>query len=356
MTDEIRIWEVDGSGGENKVSEIGPTNRMETELLLEDTLAANPEMLMPGLSLVGRQIQTDGGPLDLLGIDSNGQLVVFELKRGTLTRDAVAQVIDYGSALESWSEDEIITLILERGWLGIQNRDDFDEWHNQHSDEEQQSSLKPVQMVLVGLGVDDKANRMVDYLVKQGVGITLLTFHGYVHEGKTLLARQARVEPESPTPATRKERRVAREKAALERAQELGIDGLFHEVVEAFERLGSHRKSPLTDGYTFYRDSIRLPGVGRFNSPYSIRFRSDGKIRINFSPMSVDLCEEKFSELKDNIGFVAEKPQNYPVTPRVSSQWFCIVDEGKWREQKETLLSLGAAVYAAWNEGPRDED
>ena len=359
MADEIKMWAIDASSGE--VVKVASTNRTDTEQLLEDTLAANPEMLMPGLSLVGRQVPTTGGPLDLLGIDSNGQLVLFELKRGTLTRDAVTQVIDYGSALESSSEDEIVSLILEHGWLDIKTRDDFDEWHNQHSDEQQPPSLKPIQMVLVGLGIDDKASRMVDFLAKQGVQITLLTFYGYVHEGKTLLARQTRIEPgavKPPTSATRKERRVARENAALERVRELGTDGLFNEITEGFDRLGSHRRSPLTDGYTFYRDAIRLPGVGKFNSPYSIRFMGDGKIRITFSPMAVHLCEERFNELNNNqtINFLREKPHSYPPTPRVSVQWYCVLDEEKWREHKETLLDLGSAVYAAWNEGPQDED
>ena len=35
----------------------------------------------------------------MLGIDEYGRLVVFELKRGTLVREAVAQIIDYASDL-----------------------------------------------------------------------------------------------------------------------------------------------------------------------------------------------------------------------------------------------------------------
>ena len=37
---------------------------MESERLLEDTLVNNPDMLTPGLTLVGRQTRTEGGPLD----------------------------------------------------------------------------------------------------------------------------------------------------------------------------------------------------------------------------------------------------------------------------------------------------
>lgn len=123
---------IDGSSEANKVTELEPTNRTETEQMLEDTLVANPEMLMPGLTLVGRQTPTTGGPLDLLGVDSSGQLVVFELKRETLTRDAVTQIIDYASSLELLSDDDLAAQIVgQSGKNGIDTIDDFEEWYSQ---------------------------------------------------------------------------------------------------------------------------------------------------------------------------------------------------------------------------------
>ena len=113
-SDEIRLWAADGSGGANAP---GSSRADESELLLEDTLVNNPDMLMPGLTLVGRQTPTEGGPLDLLGVDDDGRLVVFELKRGTLSREAVAQVIDYASFLESMPDNELANYISERSGL-----------------------------------------------------------------------------------------------------------------------------------------------------------------------------------------------------------------------------------------------
>ena len=52
MNDDIRIWEVDDPSKAAKPVE--STNRMETEALLEGLLVRNPDMLMPGLTLVGR--------------------------------------------------------------------------------------------------------------------------------------------------------------------------------------------------------------------------------------------------------------------------------------------------------------
>ena len=98
--EELKIWSVDNDGNA-KVTPLGTTAQTESEGLLEDILMRNPDMLAEGLKLIGRQTRTTGGPLDLLGVEPDGRLSVFELKRGTLSREAVAQVIDYSSDLEA---------------------------------------------------------------------------------------------------------------------------------------------------------------------------------------------------------------------------------------------------------------
>ena len=47
---------------------------------LEDLLAENPDMIEEGMRVLGRQIDTDTGPLDLLALDTDGVLAVIELK------------------------------------------------------------------------------------------------------------------------------------------------------------------------------------------------------------------------------------------------------------------------------------
>ena len=92
---KIQLWSVNDAGdGKTSVSSITSLNNTETEHKLEGLLTQSPHLLVPGLTLVGRQLPTAGGPLDLLGVSEDGELIVFELKRGTLTRDAVAQVLD----------------------------------------------------------------------------------------------------------------------------------------------------------------------------------------------------------------------------------------------------------------------
>src|ERR1019366_3874543 len=132
-----------------------------TEQLLEDVLTISPELLLPDLVLVGRQNETSGGPLDLLGVDEDGRLVVFELKRGNLTREAVAQAIDYASYLAELESEELSRHISENsGKGGTEQIEDFGQWYQSHF-QLPVAEIGIPRIMLVGLGVDERAKRMV---------------------------------------------------------------------------------------------------------------------------------------------------------------------------------------------------
>lgn len=147
--DEIRLWKRGAGEGLRAVRAV---SRLDTEIELEELLVAHPELLEDGLTLVGRQAPTVGGWLDLLGVDRDGRLVIFELKRGSLGRDAVTQVLDYASDLSSKSVESIVEHIEARtGKGGVERIPDFATWYEEKFDDLQ--GLLPVRMALVGLGV-----------------------------------------------------------------------------------------------------------------------------------------------------------------------------------------------------------
>ncbi len=230
--EDIQIWSIDGS----QVAQLEPSNQMESELLLEEVLVSNPGLLMEGLILVGRQTPTEGGPLDLLGLDEDGKLVVFELKRGTLSRDAVAQIIDYSSYLNAMDLVDLANHISESsGAHGIDEIEDFKEWYGQDFGELE--SLKPLRMFLVGLGVEGTTERMVKYLANGDIDISLLTFHGFLYNGKLLLAKQVEVAGDKgsgsrpPRPS-----RSEREKKLDDRAKSSGIYDSYTSVRAMFRK------------------------------------------------------------------------------------------------------------------------
>lgn len=197
----IRLWTLTEEDGQLVARDCEGLRQTETEQKLEELLVRCPDLLGEGLSLIGRQNATEGGPLDLLGIGEDGRLVVFELKRGILSRDAVAQVIDYVSFLNELDSEALSSHIeSQSGKGGIGKIEDFRAWYQQNFPGKSQEYSAMPRAILVGLGVDDRARRMVEFLAANGMDITLATFQAFRSGNDIFLARQVDVEP-APRPA-----------------------------------------------------------------------------------------------------------------------------------------------------------
>ena len=345
--DEIKIWALDGA----QATPVSETNMMESEGRLEEALVNNPDMLMPELTLVGRQTDTEGGPLDLLGVDSDGRLVLFELKRGRLSRDAVAQIIDYASALNAMGVDRLATHIAERsGSGGIEKIDDFEEWHAENSDADSLDALLPLRIFLVGLGVDDATERMVNFLAGIGMDISLLTFQGFVQDGKTMLARQMRVTadddavPSQPQPKKRRYISVAeRWKRLYNRAEESDLVNEFNEALEMFRKECNH----LSENAGAMGIAMRLRLSGKRPMSFA-RVGTWNLMHITFYRHSVDMCREDFRPLLEKIRYQTW-PRNRQNTPlnSPSAEIDFMVSAEEWETHKDELSKLTRAVYDA---------
>lgn len=356
--EEIKLWAMDGSGG---ATPLPLAQQTDSERLLEDTLVNNPDLLTEGLSLVGRQAPTEGGPLDLLGVDDDGRLVVFELKRGALSREAVAQVIDYASFLDAMTEGELASYISARsGTHGIETIEDFDEWYDSKSGGQGLASLKPVRMVLVGLGVDERTTRMVRFLAK-GVDIALLTFHGYSYNGSTLLARQVQVEVGSePEPARQPRQRLGRR-----RRREL-LEQRIDEHTENWPEARELWDAVLEMFRDNFPDPVEVAGMGASEwAKRRLRLRMSGGgparaalqlgpfglhpglVSLIFFPDAVDLCLNKFVQLRRELPY-----QTWPAnSPRkeegVIEIQFLLKSLADWESHKEKLAEVTRSVYEA---------
>lgn len=58
---EIQLWSVETSEEKLRAEPIENVDNTETEQNLEDLLTSSPDLLMSNLTLVGRQIPTEGG-------------------------------------------------------------------------------------------------------------------------------------------------------------------------------------------------------------------------------------------------------------------------------------------------------
>lgn len=102
MGTEIKIWQII----DNKLTSVDTTmpegDRLEREL--EQWIESNPEIIGSDVMIIGRQVETESGTIDLLGIDRSGNTVIIELKRGLLPRNVLAQAIDYASNVAEWKD------------------------------------------------------------------------------------------------------------------------------------------------------------------------------------------------------------------------------------------------------------
>ena len=343
--DEIKIWRCDNMG--NLVEKLQPANQMDSEESLENLLEQNPEMLAPGLTLIGRQMTTDGAHyLDLLGLNRKDRLVVFELKRGILTRKAVAQILDYCSWIDSQNEDQLLEF-LSSG-RAIDGADDFGSWYKTLRGKELDCSvLRPTRMVLVGLGVDEQAKRIVEYMADNELDISLLTFHRFQDDESVLLARQVEVE-------------IKHQDTSIERRKEIMLQRKIQEYGEEFERLWDEVSKSLnsTDakaeihktGITFNHPRIVIdnsdPDAPGYLASHSIRLEEECRIRVTFFPIAIHLCSDHFE--KQKIRFKQRAVQNAPGAGDTRYEWFVVLDKDDWGTHKEVFEELVELVQIRW--------
>ena len=162
MATEIKLWQVEG--GKLVQSEVSMIDAGRTETKdLEQWIKSNPEILGENISLIGEQIMTKRGPLDFLGIDRSGNLIIVELKRDKLHREALAQAIDCASDLASW-EVERISSECEK-YTGKKIEEHLSDIFELEDETLEEISINKFQKILlVGTGVDESLERMVEWL------------------------------------------------------------------------------------------------------------------------------------------------------------------------------------------------
>lgn len=354
--DEFKMWAINGT----RATPMSEKNMTDSEEQLEEILVNNSDLLMPNLTLVGRQMETEAGPLDLLGVDRDGRLVLFELKRDKPARVAVAQVIDYTSALEAMGVDRLATHISESsGTGGIEKIENFVEWHEErYPDVEGIDALLPLRMFLVGLGVKDGTERMVNFLANKGVDISLLTFQGFEQaDGQMMLMRvKADADADSvsgrPQSQNRPPEAVLRAQV-LKRAEEGNILNLISDVCKSFlmefdhPNEGAHPYEGANKSKVVMRVRYRVPGIN-----HSIRALAliepdpqQEQVRIFFRQHHVRWCTEAFRPLLEEEE-IRYEPKDYAVESPASDIHF-LVNAEEWETHKDKLSALAQAVYVA---------
>jgi hypothetical protein len=249
MPDEVRLWRI---GPDEQLTEIRDAS-LDLESRLQEWLARDVSILDPALLVIGREVPTFSGPIDILCIDGQGDLVIVELKRHRTPREVTAQALDYASWVTSLSHEQV-TSIADQYLAGA-----FETTFTTKFGADPPETLNgDHRIVVVGSAIDPSSERIIRYLSgTHGVNINAATFQYFqLPDGSELLARVFLIEPSEVELKTRtrggSKRRPNLSYEELKiLADEAGVEELYDYAVAALE--------PLLQKQTT-RSSIRFVG------------------------------------------------------------------------------------------------
>ncbi len=165
---------------------------MPNEARLEDLVISDPAMIGLDLLVIARQVTAYNTRLDILAMDVTGDLHVIELKRDKTPRDAVAQLLDYGSWVRDLGHEELGALhqayanrALEESFaerFATSLPDDINSHHH---------------LVLVASELDAPSERIISYLSSEwGLPVNVVFFRYFVDGEREYLARTWLIEPQ----------------------------------------------------------------------------------------------------------------------------------------------------------------
>lgn len=187
MATEIKTWQIIEGKLNVANSTLIEAKRKEKDDL-EQWIKSNPEILGEDIAIIGQQVQTKSGPLDFLGIDFSGNLVIVELKRDRIPREALAQAIDYASDLATWEVSRLSEIC--QNYIG-QTLEDYLGSKFQNIVIEDLVINQTQRLLLVGFSMDEPLIRMIEWLSsKFNVGINAVILN-YIRTkgGEELLSR-----------------------------------------------------------------------------------------------------------------------------------------------------------------------
>jgi len=196
MPIEVGLWRID------KQPEKIISSGLESEKKLEEVLNEDLSLLSPDLLLIGRQVATAHGKfIDLLAMNSDGNLVVIELKRHKTPREVVAQLLDYASWVQTLSYDDITDIYFERNGEGGFEKG-FAEKFSGNPPEKLNEQL---QLIVVAAELDHASERIINYLSDNyGVPINAVFFQYFKDGNSEYLSRTWLIDPNEAEAKTSK--------------------------------------------------------------------------------------------------------------------------------------------------------
>lgn len=173
------------NGEKSKVLIELESGKLGKEEYIKSWIEENSDLLGVDITIIGKEVPTGYGRhakrIDLLALDTEGNLVVIELKKGKTPRDVVAQALDYAQWAESLTEEKIKEIAIEEHL-----KDKWDSFRKSLPKGELNTSIR---VFIVASSLDPQTERIVKYLFeKYNVPLNTMFFNIFEKNGKQFLA------------------------------------------------------------------------------------------------------------------------------------------------------------------------
>ncbi|MBU0710772.1 hypothetical protein KKA87_02445 [bacterium] len=209
---EIKLWNIEN----DKVIQVSKS-RLDYENRLEKWLIEDISILSNDIAVIGSQVLTSfGKKIDILAINSLGELIIIELKRDKTYREIIAQTLDYATWVKDLDYDDLNNILNK---FGKTEFTDIGEYFNSVFDKESEEIdfNSDHKMLIVGSEIDDSTIRIIDYLSSEpySVNVNAVNFNYFKDkDGKEYLA-QSFIKPEGNIIEESKSKKRKRSKSII---------------------------------------------------------------------------------------------------------------------------------------------
>jgi len=192
--EQIKLWKIE-SDDVIKISK----EPLDYEHRLEKWLIEDITILSQNLAVIGSQVVSPyGKKIDILAINSSGDLVIIEFKRNKPNREVIAQVLDSATWIKDLCYDELTNILNTYGKSEYKDIEEFfAATFNKKAKEIGLNSDH--QMIIVGSEIDESTVRIINYLAKEPyyLNINAVNFNYYRDSNGHEFLAQSYVLPEN---------------------------------------------------------------------------------------------------------------------------------------------------------------
>ena len=196
-------------------------------------------------------------------------------------------------------------------------------------------------MVLVGLGVDDCARRVVNFLAESQVDIQLMTFYAFREDGKLFLARQ--IESESKPDHRKPPTKESNFRALHDTAKSLGVDELLTQAAQFIEaRIGGYCW-PGKQAYSYSLQETTDSGTPSFRTYAALYVlpKKPSSLTLVFTPRAAKAAADAVEEFcRQAPRAVRNRSRSYAIELTFGNS--------DWASLEQPLDKFLAAVVEGW--------